>query len=92
MDANEYRNLEIQANSFAGLLLVPQGLLESHFNEQLKNLARGFKKAEIEKIRRTDYLQLAIDTISFNLAPLFRVDQQVIRIRIEKSNLATKIP
>jgi hypothetical protein len=56
------------------------------------NPAWSFRKAEVEKIRRTDYLQLVIDTIAFNLAPIFQVDQQVIRIRIEKSNLATKIP
>lgn len=92
VDIDEYRNLEIQANNFAGLLLVPPQLLESNFNEQLKNLARSFRRAEVERIRRTDYLQLVIDTIAFNLAPIFQVDQQVIRTRIEKSNLATKIP
>lgn len=92
VDATEYRNLEIQANNFAGLLLVPRSLLERNFNEQIKNLARSFRKAEVERIRRTDYLQLVIDSIAFNLAPIFQVDQQVIRIRIEKSNLATKIP
>jgi Zn-dependent peptidase ImmA (M78 family) len=92
VDAYEYRNLEIQANNFAGLLLVPQSPLERNFNEQLKNLARSFRKAQAERIRRTDYLQLVIDNIAFNLAAIFQVDQQVMRIRIEKSNLATKIP
>jgi len=92
VDINEYRNLEIQANNFAGLLLVPQSLLESSFIEQLKSLARSFRKAEVERMKRSDYLQYVIDTIAFNLVPVFQVDQQVIRIRIEKSNLATKIP
>jgi Zn-dependent peptidase ImmA (M78 family) len=92
VNINEYRNLEIQANNFARLLLVPQLLLESNFNEQLKSLARSFKKAEIERVKRLDYLQFVIDTIAFNLVPIFQVDQQVIRIRIEKSSLATKIP
>jgi Zn-dependent peptidase ImmA (M78 family) len=92
VDINEYRNLEIQANNFAGLLLVPQTPLERNFNEQLRSLARSFKKAEVERIKRSDYLQLVIDTISFNLVHVFQVDQQVIRIRIEKSSLATKIP
>lgn len=92
VDINEYRNLEIQANNFAGLLLVPQSFLESNFIEQIKSLAKSFKKAEVERIKRSDYLQYVIDTMAFNLAPVFQVDQQVIRIRIEKSNLATKIP
>jgi len=92
VDTDQYRNLEIQANSFAGLLLVPQSLLESAFKEQLKGLARSFKKAGVERMRRSDYLHYVIDQIAFNLAPVFQVDQQVIRIQIEKSNLATKIP
>lgn len=92
VDTYEYRNLEIQANNFAGLLLVPQSLLETNFNGQLKNLARSFRRAEVERIKRDDYLQLVIDIIAFNLAPIFQVDQQIIRIRIEKSNLTTKIP
>lgn len=91
-DISEYRNLEIQANNFAGLLLVPQHHLEIHFSEQIKGLAQSFKQAEIGRFRRSDYLQLAIDTIAFNLVPIFQVDQQVIRIRIEKSGLAIKIP
>jgi Zn-dependent peptidase ImmA (M78 family) len=92
VDMNEYRNLEIQANNFAGLLLVPQSVLQRTFNEELRNLARSFRKAEGERMKRSDYLQYVIDTIAFNLVPIFQVDQQVIRIRIEKSNLATKIP
>jgi Zn-dependent peptidase ImmA (M78 family) len=92
VDAPEYRNLEIQANNFAGLLLVPQSLLVTYFNDQLKLLSPSFRKAEIERIRRSDYLQLVVDTVAFNLAPIFQVDQQVIRIRIEKSGLAAKIP
>lgn len=92
VNPDQYRNLEIQANNFAGLLLVPQSLLESKFNEQLKNLARSFMKPEVERMKRSDYLQYVIDTIAFNLVPVFQVDQQVIRIRIEKSNLAIKIP
>lgn len=92
VDMNEYRNLEIQANNFAGLLLVPQSLLESNFDEQLKCLARSFRKAEVERMKRSDYLQYVIDTIAFSLVPIFQVDQQVIRIRIEKTNMAIKIP
>lgn len=49
--------------------------MESAFKLQIKNLTRSFRNAEIEKIRRTDYLQLAIDTIAFNLVPIFQVDQ-----------------
>jgi Zn-dependent peptidase ImmA (M78 family) len=92
VDINEYRNLEIQANNFAGLLLVPQSRIESSFREQLRSLAPSFKKAEAERMKRSDYLQHVIDTIAFNLVPVFQVDQQVIRIRIEKDNLAIKIP
>lgn len=92
VNPDQYRNLEIQANNFAGLLLVPQSHLESKFNERLKSHARSFRKPELERMKRSDYLQHIIDTIAFNLVPVFQVDQQVIRIRIEKSNLAMKIP
>ncbi len=92
VDINEYRNLEIQANNFAGLLLVPTQHLEHHVIDQLKSFARSFKKAHAENINRNDYLQYVIDTIAFKLVSIFQVEHQVIRIRIERSNLETRIP
>ena len=92
VDEKEYRKLEIQANNFAGLLLVPQVFLDQQFVLQIRSLGKNFKRAEIQKLRRDDYLELTLDLIAQNLAPLFAVDPQVIKIRLEKSRLASKIP
>jgi Zn-dependent peptidase ImmA (M78 family) len=92
VDEKEYRKLEIQANNFAGLLLVPQVFLDHHFILQIRSLGKSFKRAEMQKLRRDDYLELTMDLIAQNLAPVFAVDPQVIKIRLEKSRLASKIP
>jgi Zn-dependent peptidase ImmA (M78 family) len=92
VDEKEYRKLEIQANNFAGLLLVPQDILARYFISQIRSLGKSFDKAEREKFKRDDYLDLVVDLISHNLASVFLVDHQVVRIRLEKSNLPSKIP
>lgn len=92
VDEKEYRKLEIQANNFAGLLLVPEDILEGYFISQIKSLSKSFEKVEREKFKRDDYLDLVVDLVSHNLASVFLVDHQVIRIRLEKSNLPSRIP
>ncbi len=92
VDEKEYRKLEIQANNFAGLLLVPEDILGGYFISQIRSLGKSFEKVERENFKRDDYLDLVVDLVSHNLASVFLVDHQVIRIRLEKSNLPLKIP
>lgn len=92
VDPYEYRKLEIQADNFAGLLLVPNAQLEKAFNEQLKRIIHDIKKISLKGIKRSDYLQYVLEIIALKLSLIFQVHEQVIRIRLEKSNLILKIP
>ncbi len=91
-DPYEHRKLEIQADNFAGLILVPKLHLEKAFNEQLKKNIHNIKKASLKGMKRNDYLQYILEIIAFNLSLIFQVHEQVIQIRLYKSNLISKIP
>jgi Zn-dependent peptidase ImmA (M78 family) len=71
--------LEPQANSFAGLVLVPPSLLEEKFTEVLQrvppDLQRNANTGEI------------IDALASFLAPEFGVSQTTMQIRIGRQGL-----
>lgn len=92
VDEKKYQRLEIQANHFAGQILVPQNPLINYFNIKLKNLFRKLSKEEIKSFKRDDYIDLIKNIISEKLAAIFEVSDKVIKIRIEKSSLVSKIP
>jgi Zn-dependent peptidase ImmA (M78 family) len=93
-EANEddYNQLEFQANCFAGLFLVPQPQLGKTFDVALKKQLMNVEKSKNKVISREEYLPWVIDRISMELARIFEVDQQVIKIRIEREKLFSKIP
>jgi hypothetical protein len=88
----EYQYLELQANNFGGLLLVPQKELAEHFDVQLKALMRNSILKRFNGLNRPEYVDLTLKIIAEKLADVFEVSSQVIRIRVEKSNLLLKIP
>jgi len=91
IEESEYRRLEFQANNFGGAFLVPSEVLEENFNREITNFKDEMKKVIRSGIKRSDYIQYFIDLISSNLVPVFEVDQQVIRIRIERRGLEQKV-
>jgi Zn-dependent peptidase ImmA (M78 family) len=91
IEESDYRRLEIQANNFAGVFLVPSKVLEENFNREITNFKDEMKKVARAGIKRSDYIQYFIDLISSILIPVFEVDQQVIRIRIERCGLEQKV-
>lgn len=91
IEESDYRRLEIQANNFAGVFLVPSKVLEENFNREITNFKDEMKKVARAGIKRSDYIQYFIDLISSSLIPVFEVDQQVIRIRIERCGLVQKV-
>jgi len=92
VDEEEYHYLELQANNFAGHFLVPQNYLDRHFKTQLKNLIKDSQNKCFSGIKREDYIDLILRIISKKLSSVFEVSSQVIRIRIEKSNMVRQIP
>lgn len=92
VDEEEYHYLELQANNFAGHFLVPQNHLDRHFKAQLKNLIKDSQTKYFSGIKREDYIDLILRIISKKLSSVFEVSSQVIRIRIEKSNMVRQIP
>jgi len=92
VDEEEYHYLELQANNFAGHFLVLQNHLDRHFKAQLKNLIKDSQTKYFSGIKREDYIDLILRIISKKLSSVFEVSSQVIRIRIEKSNMVRQIP
>jgi len=92
VDEISYRHLEFQANNFAGLFLVPGSQLENEFNQQLISQLINVEKSKKQKLKREEYLDWVVDVIALRLGPIFDVDAQVIKIRIEKEGLISKIP
>ena len=88
---DEYSLLETQANSFAGLFLVPPGPLEKHFREQSKEIVH-FISEKYKGLKRGKYYKMAIELIAHKLSPIFNVHCQPIQIRIERDKLSDLIP
>ena len=92
VEEREYQFLELQANNFGGLLLVPQKKLKEHFELQLKWLMRSSILNRFDVLDRNDYVDLTLKILAEKLSDVFEVSPQVIRIRMDKSNLVKKIP
>jgi len=91
VEEKEYQYLELQANNFGGLLLVPQKELTEHFDMQLKALIRSSILKRFSGLDRPDYVDITLKIIAEKLVDVFEVSAQVIRIRLEKSNLVQSI-
>jgi len=59
--------LELQANNFGGLLLVPQKELAKHFELQLKSLKRSSKMGRFEGLARADYVDFTLKISKFSI-------------------------
>lgn len=92
VEEREYQFLELQANNFGGLLLVPQKKLKEHFELQLKWLMRSSILNRFDVLDRNDCVDLTLKILAEKLSDVFEVSPQVIRIRMDKSNLVKKIP
>jgi len=66
--------------------------LENKFNQQLISQLINVDKSKKQKLKREEYLDWVVDVIALRLGPIFEVDAQVIKIRIEKEGLISKIP
>ena len=66
--------------------------MENKFNQQLISQLINVDKSKKQKLKREEYLDWVVDVIALRLGPIFEVDAQVIKIRIEKEGLISKIP
>jgi len=66
--------------------------LEIEFSQELSRQIRNIDKSKKQKLKREEYLDWIVDVIASSLGPIFDVDPQVIRIRIEKERLISQIP
>jgi hypothetical protein len=80
VDEIDYRQLEFQANNFAGLFLVPGHLLERTFGQQLSGQLKNIDKSKRQKLKREEYLPWIVEVIASSLGPIFEVDPQVVKI------------
>ncbi len=92
IDHDDYRRMEFQADTFAGLVLVPQPHLETGFAEQLQLLMPQIEEAKAAGLKREDYLDNVVYAISDALLPQFDVSLKVLEIRLANSELAGLIP
>lgn len=87
-----YASLEKQCDIFAGMLLVPSTHLQEQYPATLEQLSPMIESANQQGLRRTQYLDSAIDKIASFLAPKFNVDIRVVEIRIREESLHEDIP
>jgi hypothetical protein len=92
VDEKDYGWLEWQAYSFAGLLLVPGAHLEKRFDEVLLDMHKDIRFAKEQGLSREDYLDYILQTLAERLSPAFDVSPQVIKKRIEKDDLVSRVP
>jgi len=70
---------EWQANEFAGLMLVPRSTLDREFQKALTESKKSFKNTA---------QNLIVDmAIRLSLAPIFKVSDSVVRIRLQRDGL-----
>jgi hypothetical protein len=91
VDEREYRYLEIQADNFAGHILVPQKNLEYHLKRQLKIWTKSSLAKRFPNLKPEDSIDLTAKIIAGKLSPIFDVSPQVVEIRIKKSSLVRQI-
>jgi Zn-dependent peptidase ImmA (M78 family) len=84
IDANQYGFLELHANNFAGLILVPSDPLHAKIKEGIRLLEEsGFDPNDIHST------SASFDYLSHWIAKKFNVSANVIKKRIERDNLFT---
>jgi len=91
LSEDEYRLIEIQANDFAGLFLVPASPLKTHFVKEAHDIIR-FLSARFRGLSRDKYMGQTIELIARRLSPIFNVHYLPIQIRIERDKLTELIP
>ena len=79
-----YRGMEIQANKFAGYLLVPTGPLKNYFRIILKNLSI-YKESLI--LDNQPCNKELVNSILVQLSNIFNVSCEVIKYRLEQEKL-----
>ena len=79
-----YRGMEIQANKFAGYLLVPTGPLKNYFRIILKNLSI-YKESLI--LDNQPCNKELVNSILVQLSNIFNVSREVIKYRLEQEKL-----
>ena len=81
-----YRGMEIQANKFAGYLLVPTGPLKNHSRIILKNLSIYKESLKLDNQPCNKEL---VNSILVQLSNIFNVSREVIKYRLEQEKLLT---
>ena len=84
--------MEWQANSWAGLVLVPPRLLKTTFNNEYNNIIPKLIRAQKAGVPDNERIQYAYEYISEPLTDLFNVSKDVIRKRIERDKLLNPLP
>lgn len=82
IDTWDRDKMEYQAYMFAGMVLVPTGILRVEFNKQLRLIKSHIEQAKLNGIRREDYLPTMLDAIANGLSPKFEVSRSVLSKRI----------
>jgi len=73
VSAEQYRYLEIQANKFAGHILVPRNLLNNELNKELKRAGQKINIDNLDKLLLKSY-------IANPLAKVFGISQESMEI------------
>jgi hypothetical protein len=92
IDPKDHGKMEFQANSFAGLLLVPPNHLKTEFAAGLQSLDSELDQARENGLKRRDYVQYVSEQLAYNLSPRFQVSADVITRRIQYDCLDKLIP
>ena len=87
VDQKLFSLLETQAQSFAGLILVPQMHLERFFKKELQKYEGAITRFKKLSIPREIYIDILKDMIAASLAEVFEVSLSKMKIRIQKDNL-----
>lgn len=87
IDPREHSKMEYQAYTFAGMILVPTQILHSKVNENIGQINTLVEQAKQNGMKKSDYLDYAIDNLASILAPQFDVSIAVLIRRIKCDQL-----
>jgi len=79
-----YRRLEIQANIFAGIFLVPD-------NHLFREYTKAIKLMNDINIEETEFSDILNDYIATYMSSMFKVSSTTLKIRIEHENLFNQL-
>jgi Zn-dependent peptidase ImmA (M78 family) len=91
IDDKDYNWLEIQANNFAGFVLVPDYALESRFKSLLQGLQNYIQEVRNNKYPRDLYLEYVVGNLARKLAPAFNVSASCMETRIRNDARYTSL-